>query len=144
MVLSTCTFASHHTFDGKEITWQEVRETAPKRVLWYHMLTSEPGRHDTENYIGGVYLFGDNPTLAMFAGTQHSGGPGKEIYPALLAGESFGEAWRSAVQFTLDHRGEPRTLYASWRDKPEVAPYSPELRAPGVLLGDGTLKLPRG
>jgi len=143
VVLNTVTITSYHDFGGERITWRELRDLTPKRVAWYHMLTSEPGRHELENYLGGIYLFGDNPTMAMFAGSQHSGAPGKEIYPPLLAGRTFGEAWRDALRFFVAHKDEAAHNYVAWMEGGiEEWRYRMEYRAPGVLLGDGTLGLP--
>lgn len=143
IALNTVTIETVHRFGDEEITWRELRDLAPKRVLWYHMLTSEPGRHDMDNYLAGIYLFGDTPTVAIFAGTQHSGGPGKEIYPALLEGRTFGEAWQDAIRYFVEHHGEPARNYVAWtEDGIEEWRYRVERRAPGVLIGDGTLGLP--
>lgn len=121
-----------------DITWREIAEIQP-RVLFYHLLTSEVGRHDHSDYLGGAYIFAGDGLVAI-AGTQHSGATGvPSLYSDLATGMSVGDAWKRALEYELHHVGETITL--AWCDGPRKErrgenPYK------AVLLGDGSLKLP--
>jgi hypothetical protein len=121
-----------------DVASPEVARLKPN-VLFYQILSSETGRHDVPGYLGGAYLFFGSG-LAAIAGTQHSGAMGVPVlYDRLEAGDSFGNAWRHALQWSLDHPGLTLTLkWCKGQDPwdPSVDPYK------AVLLGDGTLHLP--
>ena len=145
-VVNCKTRFDYHNFDeGGYFPWQAVQAAEPKRVLWYHMLTSEPGRHDQENYLAGIYLFSSAPTLALFCGTQHSGVcAAPTLYPDLAAGRTFGDALRNAANYEVVHWAEPFREYVSWSAEPDHRTqwrWGHALPA-AVLHGDGTLRLP--
>lgn len=121
-----------------DVTSSEIAGMRPKALL-YHLLASETGRHDEENYLGGVYLFFGHG-LAVIAGTQHSGSIGvPALYDALARRSSVGDAWREAMEWSLVNWGN--VLEFHWCEGPR--PWDPSAdpyRA--VLLGDGTLRLP--
>lgn len=121
-----------------DIGWAEIATLRPK-VLFYHLLTSEVGRHDHNDYLAGTYVFaGDG--LAAIAGTQHSGAVGNpQLYRDLASGMTIGDAWRRALEYEFRHIGEE--MIVLWCDGPAnesygVAPYK------AVLIGDGSLRLP--
>ena len=122
-----------------DVASPEIARLAPK-VLFYQVLSSETGRHDHQGYLGGAYLFFGSG-LAVIAGTQHSGAIGVPVlYDFLAESLPVGEAWRRAIQWSLDNPGKWLTL--KWCDReeswdPSADPYK------AVLLGDGTLRLPR-
>jgi hypothetical protein len=121
-----------------DLTSREVARLAP-RVAFYHVLSSETGRHDVEGYLGGAYLFfGEG--LVVIAGTQHSGAIGVPVfYEYLTEGGSLGDAWRRAIDWSLDNAGD--SLVLKWCDSEE--PWDPSADPyKAVLLGDGTLRLP--
>jgi hypothetical protein len=122
---------------GGDITSAEVAALEP-RVLFYHILSSETGRHDYPDYLGGAYLF-FGQGLAVLAGTQHSGTIGVPVlYQDLAAGLALGEAARRAISWSLAQ--ETAGLTIGWCDRDE--PWTPGrdiYRA--VILGDGTLRL---
>lgn len=145
-VINCVTFFDQHQFAaGGNFHWEWVREAEPKRVLWYHLLTSEPGRHDQPPYLAGIYLSGETPTLALYCGTQHSGvTAAPTLYPDLAAGCTFGEAFRNAAVYEARHWGEPYAEYVSWAKTPNCAEFWQWGQAlpATVLHGDGTLRLP--
>ena len=122
-----------------DVSAEDVAAMKPK-VLFYHLITSETGRHDRQNYLGGTYLF-SGLGLAVIAGTQHSGSIGVPVlYEELVAGRTLGDAWRHALAWTL--RNSEDELAIVWCDRRE--PWKPGADAyRAVLLGDGTLRLPR-
>lgn len=145
-VINCKTMFDYHSFDqGGQFPWDWVRNAEPKRVLWYHMLTSEPGRHDQENYLAGIYLFSCAPTQVLFCGTQHSGVvAAPTLYPDLAAGLTFGGAFRNAVNYEVAHWGEAYFEYTSWAQGPDHRMQwrrGHSLPA-AVLHGDGSLRLP--
>lgn len=132
-------YTDHGTND---ISWAWVAKTKPK-TLFYHMLTSEPGRFDYTNYLCGVYLFGAN-ALTIIAGAQHSGAVGTpNVYPDLTAGKTFGETWRDGLNYGFTHAGEKHIEYVCWKAEPEEGVWKGEesMTPKAVLLGDGTLRL---
>lgn len=122
-----------------DVASPEIARLSPK-VFFYQVLSSETGRHDQQGYLGGAYLFFGSG-LAVIAGTQHSGAIGVPIlYDFLAESLPVGEAWRRAIQWSQDNPG--KTLTFKWCDReeswdPSADPYK------AVLLGDGTLHLPR-
>jgi hypothetical protein len=123
-----------------DVTSAEIAATRPN-VLFYHILSSETGRHDRPEYLGGAYLFFGSG-LAVVAGTQHSGAIGVPLfYEELAAGASLGEAWRHAIAWSLSNAANQYPQV--WCDRTESwSPGDDPYRA--VLLGDGTLKMPPG
>lgn len=121
-----------------DLTSHEVARLAP-RVSFYHVLSSETGRHDVPGYLAGAYLFFGRG-LAVIAGTQHSGAIGVPVlYDFLAEGQRLGDAWRRAIDWSLENSGE--TLVLQWCDSQE--PWDPSADPyKAVLLGDGTLRLP--
>lgn len=121
-----------------DVTFLDIKTIQPK-VLFYHLLTSEVGRHNYGNYLSGAYVFSGSG-LAAVAGTQHSGAVGEPIfYQSLAAGKSIGEAWKEGLAWSIKHLGERSTIHWCHRDEAQTtvsAPYK------AVLIGDGTLRLP--
>jgi len=123
-----------------DVTSQDIHSIKP-RTLFYHLLTSEVGRHDRSGYLAGAYIFSGSG-LAAIAGTQHSGSVGVPIlYDYLASGKNIGEAWKDSIRWSIEHSGEQMEVY--WCDRKEFwtegkDPYK------AVLLGDGTLHLPTG
>ena len=123
-----------------DVTSQDIHSIRPK-TLFYHLLTSEVGRHDRDGYLAGAYIFSGSG-LAAIAGTQHSGSVGVPVlYDYLASGKSVGEAWKDAIRWSIEHSGEPMEVY--WCDRKEFwtegkDPYK------AVLVGDGTLRLSVG
>ena len=132
--------AQYSLLDNKpwDLTSRDIAQIKPN-VLFYQVLSSETGRHDVPGYLAGAYLFFGSG-LAVIAGTQHSGAVGvSRLYDNLAKKESLGEAWREAMEWSLDHGG--RNLKLKWCDKDE--PWDPSIDPyKAVLLGDGTLHLP--
>jgi hypothetical protein len=123
-----------------DVTSKDIQSIVPK-TLFYHLLTSEVGRHDRGGYLAGSYIFSGSG-LAAIAGTQHSGSIGAPIlYDFLASGKNIGEAWKEAIRWSIEHSGEKMEVY--WCDRKESwtegkDPYK------AVLIGDGTLRLPDG
>jgi len=121
-----------------DVSWLDVKAVKPK-VLFYHLLSSETGRHDCTDYLAGTYIF-TGLGLVAIAGTQHSGSIGvPALYESLASGKIIGEAWKDALNWSIEHSGEKITVY--WLDQKNTSvegkdPYK------AVLIGDGTLKLP--
>lgn len=128
---------NHKPYD---VTSRDIQSIRPK-ILFYHLLTSEVGRHDKDGYLAGTYIFSGSG-LAAIAGTQHSGSVGVPIlYDYLASGKNIGEAWKDSIRWSIEHSGEQMEVY--WCDRKELwtegkDPYK------AVLIGDGTLKLPDG
>jgi len=128
---------NHKPYD---VTSRDIQSIRPK-TLFYHLLTSEVGRHDKNGYLAGTYIFSGSG-LAAIAGTQHSGSVGVPIlYDSLASGKDIGDAWKDAIRWSIEHSGEQMEVY--WCDRKEFwiegkDPYK------AVLIGDGTLKLPDG
>jgi hypothetical protein len=150
VVINCRTFPTYHLYGewedaARRIDFTRVRDLRPKRVLWYHLITSAPGLHTAEGYLAGLYLFGETPTLVALSGTQHGGVIGTPtIYPDLAAGCTFGEAWLSGARYEAAHWGEECVFFASFSKKPdrrERIGWGAQLPA-AVLHGDGTLRLP--
>ena len=122
------------------MTSREIQSIRPN-VLFYHLLTSEVGRHDKDGYLAGTYIFSGSG-LAAIAGTQHSGSVGVPVlYDSLASGKDIGDAWKDAILWSIEHSGEQMEVY--WCDRKEFwtegkDPYK------AVLIGDGTLRLPDG
>ena len=123
-----------------DVTSQDIQSIRPN-TLFYHLLTSEVGRHDRDGYLAGAYIFSGSG-LAVIAGTQHSGSVGVPIlYDYLASGKNIGEAWKDSIRWSIEHSGEQMEVY--WCDRKEFwtegkDPYK------AVLIGDGTLHLPAG
>jgi hypothetical protein len=123
-----------------DVTSQDIQSIRPK-ILFYHLLTSEVGRHDRDGYLAGTYIFSGSG-LAAIAGTQHSGSVGVPVlYDYLASGKNIGEAWKDSIRWSIEHSGEKMEVY--WCDRKELwaegkDPYK------AVLIGDGTLKVPDG
>jgi hypothetical protein len=150
VVVNCRTFPTYHQYGPWEdadsrIDWPRVRDLEPKRVLWYHLITSAPGLHTSEPYLAGIYLFGRTPTLVALSGTQHGGVIGTPtIYPDLAAGRTFGQAWLAGARYEADHWGQDCVFFASFSkapDRRERIGWGAQLPA-AVLHGDGTLTLP--
>jgi len=128
---------NHKPYD---VTSREIHSIMPK-TLFYHLLTSEVGRHYKDGYLAGAYIFSGSG-LAAIAGTQHSGSVGVPIlYEYLASGKNIGESWKDAIRWSIEHSGEQIEVY--WCDRTELwtegkDPYK------AVLIGDGTLKIPDG
>jgi hypothetical protein len=150
VVINCRTFPTYHQYgargtDEGRVEWHQVRDLRPKRVLWYHLITSAPGLHTAESYLAGIYLFGENPTLVALAGTQHGGVIGTPtIYPDLAAGLTFGEAWLNGARYEAERWGQDCIFFASFSGAPDHRSrigWGAQLPA-AVLHGDGTLTLP--
>jgi len=126
---------------SSDISWKDIVHWQP-RVRFYQILSSETGRHDQVNYLGGAYIFtGDG--LAAIAGTQHSGAMGTPtLYEDFAAGLTIGEAWRRALSYELERTGEPARL--DWCEGGFVEEPYGEWPSKAVLLGDGSLRLRGG
>jgi hypothetical protein len=123
-----------------DVTSREIAKLAP-HVLFYQILSSETGRHDQTGYLGGAYLF-FGWGLAVIAGTQHSGAVGVPmLYDELEQGLAIGDAWRDALTWSIRNSGP--SLEFQWCDRTEPYDPAPDVYK-AVLLGDGTLHLPRG
>lgn len=126
--------------DSNDISWRDIISIRP-RVLFYHLLTSEVGRHDYSDYLAGMYIF-SGFGLVVVAGTQHSGSVGVSIlYNSLAAGKSFGEAWKDALVWLVEHSDDHITIVYFPNDK-QIS-LAGESKYKAVLIGDGTLKLPK-
>jgi hypothetical protein len=122
-----------------DVTWLDVQNMKPK-ILFYNLLTSEVGRHDQIDYLAGAYIF-TGWGLTAVAGTQHSGAVGSPIlYESLAAGKTMGEAWKDALVWSIEHSGEKKTIH--WCDR-ETTRIEGSVAYKAVLIGDGTLRLPR-
>lgn len=126
--------------DSNDISWQNIKSIKP-RVLFYHLLTSEVGRHDYSDYLAGMYIFSGFGLVAV-AGTQHSGSVGVPmLYDGLAAGKSIGEAWKDALVWLVEHSDDHITIVYFPNDK-QIA-IAGESNYKSVLIGDGTLQLPK-
>lgn len=122
----------------RDVSWLDVKVAAPK-VLFYHLLSSETGRHNFSDYLAGIYIF-TGFGLAAIAGTQHSGSIGvPTLYQSLSSGKTIGEAWKDALNWSISHSGEKITVY--WFDQ-KITSVEGKDPYKAVLIGDGTLKLP--
>ena len=111
-------------------------------VLFYHLLGSEAGRYDTEDYLAGYYVFGGKGLLAI-TGTQHGGPigtPDGEFYRRVAEGASVGNAWKEALLWMEQNKRKP---YAQMLCDGTVVNWTID-SAPSkaVLIGDGTLRVP--
>lgn len=145
MALNTITFSNYHAFGNpfsnpNNLFSTEVAAIGPKRAVWFHLLTSEPGLHWDENYLAGIYLF-DSPTaMAVYAGTQHSGVAAfRPLYESLAAHQTFGDALLASVRYTLSNLGNAYIEYAAWAPNHEETWYHTQKIAATVLFGDGSL-----
>jgi len=124
-----------------DVSWKDVISIQPK-VLFYHLLTSEVGRHDYPNYLGGMYIFGGYG-LAAIAGTQHSGSVGSSLfYESLAKGNSIGASWKEALVNLVKTSEEKISIFYHPNIEERIKAGKSNYKA--VLLGDGTLKLPSG
>lgn len=123
---------------SEDVTWLDIKVIKP-RVLFYHLLTSQAGRHDHNDYLAGTYVF-NGSGLAAIAGTQHSGATGvPSFYKSLARGKTIGGAWRDAMVRSIGNSGKKITVYrrdGSQKWTAGTGPYK------AVLIGDGTLRLP--
>jgi hypothetical protein len=126
--------------DSNDITWQDIKSIEPK-ILFYHLLASEVGRHDYTDYLAGSYIFSGLGLVAV-AGTQHSGSVGvPALYSGLASGKSIGEAWKDALVWLVKHSDDKITIVYFPNEKGISAAGESNYKA--VLIGDGTLKLPK-
>ncbi len=131
---------SDEIVDSNDFSWSDIKSIQPK-VLFYHLLTSEVGRHDYQDYLAGTYIF-SGLGLAAIAGTQHSGSVGAPIlYDGLSQGKSIGEAWKNAL-FWLTEHSEDKITIRYFPDEKEII-NAGKSNYKAVLIGDGTLKLPK-
>ncbi len=122
-----------------DVSWKDIKSIKPK-VLFYHLLTSEVGRHDYPEYLGGMYLFSGSG-LAAIAGTQHSGAVGTSVlYDYLAEGNSIGQAWKKALVYLVKHAEDKISIFYYPNSEQKIKAGKSNYKA--VLLGDGTLKLP--
>lgn len=122
-----------------DVSWKDIKSIQPK-VLFYHLLTSEVGRHDYPDYLGGMYLF-SGLGLAAIAGTQHSGSVGSSLlYDYLAEGYTIGEAWEKTLKWLVEHSEDRISIFYYPDSEQKIKAGKSNYKA--VLLGDGTLKLP--
>ncbi len=126
--------------DKGGINYKKIDSIKPK-VLFYHLLASEVGRHNSPNYLAGVYVFSGSG-LSVVAGTQHSGAVGNsQLYESLAVGKTIGDAWKDALS----------DLVVNSEDEIKIKYFPNELEIilkgnstyKAVLIGDGTLRLPQ-
>jgi hypothetical protein len=130
---------SDEIVDSNDFNWSDIKFIQPK-VLFYHLLTSEVGRHDYQDYLAGTYIF-SGLGLAAIAGTQHSGSVGTPIlYEGLVRRKSIGEAWKDALIWLVEHSEDKITILYFPNEKEVLSAGKSNYKA--VLIGDGTLKLP--
>lgn len=142
----------HKTREGKElivkyseeihnpidVSWLDVKAIQP-RVLFYHLVNSEVGRHDYIDYLAGIYIFSGSGLVAI-AGTQHGGANLTPVfYNGLASRKTIGEAWREALSWSILNPDTKLTVY--WCDHVEIWTPAPTAYK-AVLIGDGTLRLP--
>lgn len=126
---------NHKPYD---ISTVDIKMFAPK-TLFYHLLTSEVGRHDVTDYLAGAYIF-TGSGLTAIAGTQHSGAiGGLVLYENLSTGMAIGEAWKNALQWSIEQSGKKMNIY--WCDGRNDTWEEGTDAYKAVLIGDGTLKL---
>ena len=131
---------SDKIMNSDDFSLLDIKSIQPK-VLFYHLLTSEVGRHDYQDYLAGTYIF-SGLGLAAIAGTQHSGSVGAPIlYDGLSRGYSIGEAWKKALFWLTEHSEEKITLRYLNGEKEIINAGNSNYKA--VLIGDGTLKFPQ-
>ena len=124
---------------SNDVSWKDIKSIQPK-VLFYHLLTSEVGRHDYPDYLGGMYIF-TGLGLAAIAGTQHSGSVGTPVlYDYLAAGDNIGKAWKKALAYLVKHSEDRISIFYYPNSEQKIKAGKSNYKA--VLLGDGTLKLP--
>jgi len=122
-----------------DVSWKDIKSIKPK-VLFYHLLTSEVGRHNYPDYLGGMYLFSGSG-LAAIAGTQHSGAVGTSLlYDYLAEGNTIGQAWKKALVYLVKHAEDKISIFYYPNSEQKIKAGKSNYKA--VLLGDGTLKLP--
>ncbi len=122
-----------------DVSWKDIKEIQPK-VLFYHLLTSEVGRHDYIDYLGGMYIF-SGLGLTAVAGTQHSGSVGSSLlYDYIAEGNTIGESWRKALVWLVNHSEDKISIFYYPDSEQKIKAGKSNYKA--VLLGDGTLKLP--
>ncbi len=133
-------YLNNNIIDENDFGLNDIKTIQPK-VLFYHLLTSETGRHEIDDYLAGAYVF-SGMGLAAIAGTQHSGSVGNHIlYNELAARKTIGEAWKNALSWLVEKSEEKITI--------KYFPNETEILTAGksnykaVLIGDGTLKLPQ-
>ena len=126
--------------DSNDFSWLDVKYIQPK-VLFYHILSSEVGRHDYTDYLAGMYIF-RGLGLAAIAGTQHSGSVGVPmLYDGLAHGKSIGEAWKESLVWLVEHSDDKIIILYFPNEKEILTAGKSNYKA--VLIGDGTLKLPK-
>ncbi len=124
---------------SNDVSWKDIISIQPK-VLFYHLLTSEVGRHDFPNYLGGTYLFSGYGLVAI-AGTQHSGSVGsKQLYDYIARGNSIGMSWKKALSYLTKISDDKISIFYHPNVEERIKAGKSIYKA--VLLGDGTLKLP--
>jgi hypothetical protein len=125
--------------DKGGVNYKKIDSIKPN-VLFYHLLASEVGKHDSPNYLAGVYLFRGSG-LCVIAGNQHSGAVGNpNLYESLAAGKSIGDSWKDALEdLVIDSEEIIRIRYSP--SEIEIVPKG-KSNYKAVLIGDGTLHLP--
>jgi hypothetical protein len=129
------------THPGRDVNAHDLRSLGP-RALFYHLLGSEAGRHDKQEYLAGHYVFGGKGLLAI-AGTQHGGAVGTPhdvFYESVAEGQLIGDAWKEALLWMEQHRG--RTYEQMLCDGTSTFWTSNSAPSKAVLIGDGTLRAP--
>lgn len=125
--------------DSNDVSWNDIKKIKPN-ILFYHLLTSEVGRHDFQDYLGGMYLF-SGQGLTIIAGTQHSGSIGIPLlYDKLKEGNTFGESWQKSLEWLVDNSMKKISIFYYPDNEQKINAGKSNYKA--VLLGDGTLKLP--
>ncbi len=124
---------------SNDVSWKDIKSIQPK-VLFYHLLTSEVGRHNFKDYLGGMYIFSGSG-LAAIAGTQHSGSVGSSLlYDYLAEGNTIGQSWKKALVWLVNHSEDRISIFYYPNSEQKTNAGNSNYKA--VLLGDGTLKLP--
>lgn len=124
--------------NSNSFSWKDVKKINPN-VLFYHLLCSEAGRHDYQDYLAGSFIFLGKGLVAI-AGTQHSGAVGVPIlYESLKIGKTFGDSWKDALSSIIDKSGEKIIVVLDDNEQTWIQGNS---LYKAVLIGDGTLKLP--
>lgn len=124
--------------NSQSFSWHDVKKIEPN-VLFYHLLCSETGRHDYQDYLAGAFIFTGKGLLAI-AGTQHSGAVGVPIlYKSLDEGKTFGNAWKEGLNWIVENTGKDVIVF--FNDFKQIWTEGRSLYK-AVLIGDGTLRLP--
>ncbi len=126
--------------NSNDVSWSDIKLIQPN-VLFYHLLTSEVGRHDYVDNLGSTYIFSGSGLVAI-AGTQHSGSVGSKIlYDNLVLKKSIGEAWKKALDWLVENSEQRISIFYYPNEEEKLFAGKSNYKA--VLIGDGTLKLPK-